>query len=467
MKNCNMCGAQLEDYVQVCPYCGSNLQPDMQGGYAAMNQPGMQGGYTPMNQPDMQGGYAAMNQPDMQGGYTAMNQPGMQGGYTAMNQPGMQGGYMPMNQPDMQGGYTPERQPKQKKEIDKKKIIIPIVSVTVAVIAFLAVWLIFFAGKLTKRTAQKTLENYAMQIERKDVKGVLYRTVPRNLLARLFDDYGDGYDFDDFEESLDYGLYNYELQNTLDDAKIRFSNIKVKDIEAFDVAKYFKYMNGQLKKAGVDTTIEELILNETGEDGITVDEVQAKFEAALAMYNIDPDDMYLVDLSFDVSVKATVDYEDISGTYNSADLYADRAILYKYEDQWYVIPPVEGAVLPSLDQYMGKSLKSQDISSAKIIKTAVETSLGSERIYTELIENYSNQLIYVTEEGLAVLPDDVAAEIKSNIGEKLPEVKYTENGAKNFAFEINSYASVYIYIVGEDEEEDIWEICPEVDAEYY
>ena len=84
-----------------------------------------------------------------------------------------------------------------------------------------------------------------------------------------------------------------------------------------------------------------------------------------------------------------------------------------------------------------------------------------------MIENYSNQLIYVTEEGLAVLPDDVAAEIKSNIGEKLPEVKYTENGAKNFAFEINSYGTVYIYIVGEDEEEDIWEICPEVDAEYY
>ena len=455
MKNCNICGAQLDDSVQVCPYCGSNLQTDIQGGYTPMNQPGMQGGYTPMNQPGMQGGYTPMNQPGMQGGYTPMGQPGMQGGYASMNQPGVQPGNMP------------EKQPKQKKKIDKKKIIIPIVSVAVVAIAFIAVWLIFCAGKLTKRTAQKTLEDYAMQIERKDVKSVLYRTVPKNLLVRLLDDYGDGYDFDDFEEDLDYELDDYELKNTLDDAKIKFSNIKVKDIEKFDVSKYVEYMNGQLKKAGVDTTIEESILDEIGEDGMTVDEVQSKLETALTVYNIDPDDIYLVDLSFDVSVKATIDYEDISDTYNSSELYADCAILYKYEDQWYVIPPVEGAVLPSLDRYMEKSLKSNDISSAKTIKTAIETSLGNERTYMELTENYNDQLIYVTDAGLAVLPSDIASQIKSDIGEELPEIKYTKNGAKNFAFEVTSYGTVYVYIVGEDEEEDIWEICPEIDAEYY
>ena len=148
-----------------------------------------------MNQPGMQGGYTPMNQPGMQGGYTPMNQPGMQGGYTPMGQPGMQGGYASMNQPGVQPGNMPEKQPKQKKKIDKKKIIIPIVSVAVVAIAVIAVWLIFCAGKLTKRTAQKTLEDYAMQIERKDVKSVLYRTVPKNLLVRLLDDYGDGYDF--------------------------------------------------------------------------------------------------------------------------------------------------------------------------------------------------------------------------------------------------------------------------------
>lgn len=38
---------------------------------------------------------------------------------------------------------------------------------------------------------------------------------------------------------------------------------------------------------------------------------------------------------------------------------------------------------------------------------------------------------------------------------------------KNFAFEVTPSGSVYVYIIGEDEEEDIWWIYPEIGAEYY
>jgi type IV pilus assembly protein PilA len=46
-----------------------------------------------------------------------------------------------------------------------------------------------------------------------------------------------------------------------------------------------------------------------------------------------------------------------------------------------------GAIAPALIKYIDKSRKSNDVSSAKTIKTAVETALGTESVYETLVND--------------------------------------------------------------------------------
>lgn len=112
-----------------------------------------------------------------------------------------------------------------------------------------------------------------------------------------------------------------------------------------------------------------------------------------------------------------------------------------------------GAIAPALIRYIDKSRKSNDVSSCKTIKTAVETALGNEDIYEFLVSNMSGNTVVIevtpnqttmstsavdggglsisglTEEDPAALnlnitTDDVLAEIGTNIGEKTPKLKF-------------------------------------------
>lgn len=106
-----------------------------------------------------------------------------------------------------------------------------------------------------------------------------------------------------------------------------------------------------------------------------------------------------------------------------------------------------GAIAPALIKYIDKSRKSNDVSSAKTIKTAIETALGTESVYETLTNSGTNNATIVTivpgqptsdATGTAgVLIDkcskpanggaeisDCAKSIGSNIGEKTPKIKY-------------------------------------------
>lgn len=115
-----------------------------------------------------------------------------------------------------------------------------------------------------------------------------------------------------------------------------------------------------------------------------------------------------------------------------------------------------GAIAPALIRYIDKSRKSNDVSSAKTIKTAVETALGNEDIYAYLTnltgtgdnafstititpnkatagETTSSAAITITgcnTTGITVSVanvDELAkSEIGTNIGEKTPKLKYTK-----------------------------------------
>lgn len=107
-----------------------------------------------------------------------------------------------------------------------------------------------------------------------------------------------------------------------------------------------------------------------------------------------------------------------------------------------------GAIAPALIRYIDKSRKSNDVSSAKTIKTAVETALGNESIYEILTNNNGGYTVIefdsgastatasgATSHGMTIknctVPTDVkiglsdcAEEIGTNIGEKIPKIKY-------------------------------------------
>lgn len=141
-----------------------------------------------------------------------------------------------------------------------------------------------------------------------------------------------------------------------------------------------------------------------------------------------------------------------------------------------------GAIAPALIKYIDKSRKSNDVTSAKAIKTAVETALGNEYIYEYLTEkgavitikpgeqcsadavseNTGNKAVTVTPSGTPTavkLPSGntvnatyCAAEIAANIGEKAPRIKYKKKTDSieptNFYAVINTKGTITVGVGG-------------------
>lgn len=179
-----------------------------------------------------------------------------------------------------------------------------------------------------------------------------------------------------------------------------------------------------------------------------------------------------------------------------------------------------GAIAPALIRYIDKSRKSNDVSSCKTIKTAVETALGNEDIYEVLVSYGGNAggytIIEITPNtntisstalsmdgggikitgvtvpagvNLGVDDDDIVAEIGTNIGEKTPKIKYKKEvtdkasglGAaitpESFYAVISKKGTVYVgvgasgkttvtYNSGKATFTDIVEITPNVNKAY-
>ncbi|MCM1084069.1 MAG: type II secretion system GspH family protein [Clostridium sp.] len=100
-----------------------------------------------------------------------------------------------------------------------------------------------------------------------------------------------------------------------------------------------------------------------------------------------------------------------------------------------------GAIAPALIRYIDKSRKSNDVSAAKTIKTAVETAMANEVTYELLTSGTTDPtgvirvtpgasqtagVKIVTSSNEAVTGSKAAAEaeIAKNIGENMPKVKY-------------------------------------------
>lgn len=132
-----------------------------------------------------------------------------------------------------------------------------------------------------------------------------------------------------------------------------------------------------------------------------------------------------------------------------------------------------GAIAPALIKYIDKSRKSNDVSSAKTIKTAVETALGNEDCYSYLtglatstadcvFEIKTNNSTPTTAIGVASAPQgydgdltqsDVQKLIFENIGEKTPKLKfkkaidkYLSAAPKSFYVSISNKGTVAVFV---------------------
>lgn len=178
-----------------------------------------------------------------------------------------------------------------------------------------------------------------------------------------------------------------------------------------------------------------------------------------------------------------------------------------------------GAIAPALIKYIDKSRKSNDVTSAKAIKTAIETAMSNESFYEYLTTGNGYARIDITP-GVSTSADDDAGHggvvvsfqtapptgkingkevtaiketgektIASNIGEKTPKLKYRKNASDKdstdvptkFTAIVSKGGTVYMFIasdaanfnVDEDDgaivpvaEKTAWEIQPNICDEY-
>jgi type IV pilus assembly protein PilA len=158
-----------------------------------------------------------------------------------------------------------------------------------------------------------------------------------------------------------------------------------------------------------------------------------------------------------------------------------------------------GAIAPALIKYIDKSRKSNDVSSAKTIKTAVETALGNEKAYEELV-NASGSYIVLTpavgssiSDGSASLSGTLSFNVGGSektcskaeeliadaLGQTIPKIKYKKGSMDEFLAVIDGNGNVYVGVAdssksvtnfegldGSGKSEKAYELTPEV-ADFY
>ena len=138
-----------------------------------------------------------------------------------------------------------------------------------------------------------------------------------------------------------------------------------------------------------------------------------------------------------------------------------------------------GAIAPALIRYIDKSRRSNDVSSAKTIQTAIETALGTEDVYVLLTHKKQNVVViapntktgagaskqsavtttaaFETGDGQELTPDQCMQIIADNIGEKTPKLKYKKAADKTnkpngkFYGVITEQGTVYVCIKSGDD----------------
>ena len=462
MKKCLKCGAELDDGANFCRYCGSSQKVDsaeaIAQGYYAPN--GMSQDYYDPNGTAQ--GYYAPN--DMAQGYYDPN--GTAQGYYDPN--GMSQGYYAQNSMN-QGVEQPVSQmPKTGKSREKKskKSIMLIAGIVAAVVLAAVLFFLFFGREMIAKSKIKSAaEDYAGYIEKLKVKELVKATAPKGLIEDIAVDAmrTDGADFDDLKEFRDD--FDDEYDDMIDDAydevddagvKISLDDFKVEKVKKVDVKDVIQYVYDELGEKEIE--------------GYDVDKVYALVKEKAEDYNLDLKKIYRVDISYDLSVRGDYfDWKDVKDALkdegiNVNDL-CDHLYAYEYEGEYYLIPGVEDALIPSFKKYMEKANRSTDISNADSIRTALQTALSNIDAYDSFYKSdVDNEYVILSETGMAKVPAAFRKEFDAVLGE-YPEVKYIKDGYDKFAFKLD--VESYTFTVYVTNGSDFVEISPDIDYDFY
>jgi type IV pilus assembly protein PilA len=121
-----------------------------------------------------------------------------------------------------------------------------------------------------------------------------------------------------------------------------------------------------------------------------------------------------------------------------------------------------GAIAPALIKYIDKSRKSNDVSSAKTIKTSIETALANETAYEELVGGTDTVLTFtpgalssdgaiaVTTLGSGCTNGSKATSLIADaLSQSCPKIKYKKKGASKFVATISSLGVVTVGVTND------------------
>lgn len=462
MKNCLKCGAELDDGANFCRYCGSSQKIDETElpaqGYYVPN--GMTQGYYDPNGTAQ--GYYAPN--GMAQSYYDPN--GTAQGYYAPN--GMPQGYYDQNSMNQGAEQPVSKKTKTRKTREKKpkKSVMLIAGIAAAVVLAAVLFFLFFGrGMIAKSKIKSAAEDYAGYIEKLKVKEIVKATAPKGLIEDIAVDAmrADGADFDELKEFRDD--FNSEYNEMIDDAcdEIEDAGVKI-SLDEFEVEK--------VKKVDVKDVI-QYVYDELGEkeiEGYDVDKVYSLVKEKAEDYNLDLKKVYRVDISYDLSVRGDYfDWKDVKDELKNEGInvndLCDHLYAYEYEGEYYLIPGVEDALMPTFKEYMKKSNRSSDISSADSIRTALQTALSDidacESFYKSDVDN---EYVILSEAGMAKVPAAFRKEFDAVLGD-YPEVKYIKDGYDKFAFKLDVESNTCtVYVTNGS---DFVEISPDIDYDFY
>lgn len=489
MINCPACGSPVEDNVPFCPFCGSVINPAPQQPDMGMTQ------YT--QQPDMN--MTQYGQPDIYGNpYPQQNvsQDPYAQPTTNADPYGQQGMYQdPYNQ---QMGMPYSNESVKKKS--KKPLIITLSVLAIIAIAVVVLFPLGGLQKIRDKKAEKklkqTTQEYIQALEDLNVEKIIKMSAPKQLIKDVLNDAismltaMDPYALDEILE--------YTSASSTDELMKQFDTYYDQAIAAaqVEINEYKRNYNinidlnntqiTSVKPTSIKEIVHPFMSVAGGEmDGfINEDGIVQMIDNYGETYGVDFEHLYAIYVRTDVSLNG----DGESYNYNADELYnlvnenlADAAkemnldlnftdnqkgirmfLGYEYEGEFYMIPDPEALLLPSLIKYMGKSRQSLDISNAHIITTAIQCALSYEDCYEYLTGEKAGQYIHFTESGLSTLDSHTKEVILENLDDEIPEISYTENGAKNFTFKVDSNGQVTVYI-SNGTTPDTWELYPDCD----
>ncbi len=126
------------------------------------------------------------------------------------------------------------------------------------------------------------------------------------------------------------------------------------------------------------------------------------------------------------------------------------------------------SIAPALIRYIDKSRKSNDITAAGTIKTAVDSALANEAAYDEVQVATKTAsapgvlMVKVSNKSLSAYSAVFSTEVSSNLS-TIPGVKYTKNGADSFTVYIDNKGQITVCLEGGSSK---WTIQPTICADY-